>query len=66
MQRRNFGAARPKARTTRRSSSLTGVASVRYLPSGLFVQLEAPWNKAFQDEMKKSIPTNVRVCQTGL
>lgn len=45
----------------RASSYSTGTASVRYLPSGLFVQLEAPWNKSFQDDMKKSIPTKKRV-----
>jgi len=63
IQRRSFSSQTAQSGSTpRRRSSVrtTGVASVRYLPSGLFVQLEAPWNKPFQDEMKKSIPAKKR------
>ena len=64
IQRRSFGSSssQPQAQTPRRSArSITGTASLRYLPSGMFLQLEAPWNKLFQDEMKKSIPAKKRV-----
>jgi len=63
IQRRNFGSSptstTPQPRARKRGPS--GVASVRYLPSGLFTQLEAPWNKPFQEEMKKSIPAKKRM-----
>ncbi|MCP4568718.1 MAG: hypothetical protein GY841_14160 [FCB group bacterium] len=55
-QRQQKGRATPRTRT-----HITGTASVRYLPSGLFIQLEAPWNEPFQREMKKSIPTKKRI-----
>jgi len=62
IQRRNFGSSptstTPQPRARKRGPS--GVASVRYLPSGLFLQLENPFNKPFQDEMKKSIPSKKR------
>ena len=63
-QRQSFGAtqsqsSRPRQRLRR--AGPTGVASLRYLPSGLFLQMEAPWNKPFQDEMKKSIPAKKRI-----
>ena len=62
VKRRNFGSpAQPRQGPGHKSPRLTGVASVRYLPSGLFLQLEAPWNKLFQDEMKKSIPAKKRM-----
>ena len=63
IQRRNFGSTGMGApRRSRGSSSrLTGVASVRYLPSGLFIQVEAPYNKPFTDELKKSVPAKKRM-----
>ena len=37
------------------------VAALRYLPSGLMLQLEAPYNKDFTDTLKKSIQTKKRI-----
>lgn len=37
------------------------VASLRYLPSGLMLQLEAPYHKEFQDTLKLSIPAKKRM-----
>ena len=61
IQRRNFGSSSGPTPRRRPQSRLTGVASVRYLPSGLFIQLEAPYNKPFTDEMKKSVPAKKRM-----
>ena len=66
-QRQNFGAtqsqsSRPRQRiSSQRRRGPTGVASLRYLPSGLFLQLEAPYNKPFTDELKKSLPSKKRM-----
>jgi len=37
------------------------VASLRYLPSGLMLQLEAPYDREFTDTLKKSIPAKKRM-----
>jgi hypothetical protein len=39
----------------------TGVASLRYMPNGKMLEMETPWNKPFQEEFKKTIPTKKRV-----
>jgi len=37
------------------------VAALRYLPSGLMLQLEAPYDRPFTDTLKKSIQTKKRI-----
>ena len=64
IQRRNFGSTggvTPRRSRGNMASRLTGVASIRYLPSGLFIQLEAPYNRPFTDELKKSVPAKKRM-----
>uniref|UniRef100_A0A6M3K3A3 Chaperone n=1 Tax=viral metagenome TaxID=1070528 RepID=A0A6M3K3A3_9ZZZZ len=43
------------------SYSSRGTASLRHLPNGVFIQLEAPYNVAFQEEFKKSIISKKRM-----
>jgi len=52
-----------KARTRR--SYGRRVASLRYLPNGIMLQLEAPYDKAFQDTMKSSITSKKRIWDAG-
>lgn len=50
-----------RQQTTGRRSHGRKVASLRYLPNGLMLQLEAPYDKNFTETMKKSIPTKKRM-----
>ena len=54
---------RQQSSTTSKQRSSHGrrIASLRYLPSGLMLQLEAPFNKDFIATFKKSIPANKRL-----
>jgi len=57
-----YTAQKPRQRVaSQRRRGPTGVASLRYLPSGLFIQLEAPYNKPFTEELKKSLPSKKRM-----
>lgn len=37
------------------------IASLRYLPSGLFIQLEVPYHKQFNETLKTSLPSKKRI-----
>ena len=53
-----------RQRTTssrKRQSYGKRIASVRYLPSGLMLQLEAPFDREFTDSLKKSVPSKKRI-----
>lgn len=50
---------RQPKRQTRRSYGRM-VASLRYMPNGIMMELEAPYNKDFTDTLKKSIPSKKR------
>ena len=50
-----------RQRTTSRQSYGRRVASLRYLPSGLMLLLETPFDKDFTDSLKKSITTKKRI-----
>ena len=53
---------RPLGQRTRSNISYgKRVAFLRYLPSGLMLQLEAPYDKDFTDSLKKSITTKKRI-----
>lgn len=51
-----------RQQTHRRTSSYgKKVASVRYLPSGMMLQLEAPFDRGFTESLKKSLPAKKRI-----
>jgi len=60
---KKFSQRNPSSRgySPRSTSAGRRVASLRYLPSGVFLQLEAPYNKAFTDTMKASLPSKKRI-----
>ena len=45
----------------RASSHGRKIASLRYLPSGVFIQLEVPYNKQFNETLKTSLPSKKRI-----
>uniref|UniRef100_A0A6M3L7V7 Putative chaperone n=1 Tax=viral metagenome TaxID=1070528 RepID=A0A6M3L7V7_9ZZZZ len=58
---RPLGGGRPQRRpATGRSSYGRRVASLRYLPNGGIIALEAPFDREFTESMKKSLPTKKR------
>jgi hypothetical protein len=52
-------------RTQARRTYGRRVASLRYLPNGVMLQLEAPYDRSFTDTMKKSITSKKRLWDGG-